>query len=172
MNLLDSHDTARFLSITGSKNALRLAVLFMFTYPGAPCIYYGDEIGLEGGKDPDCRRAFPWNEQAWDRDLLNYFKVCIRLRNENPALRTGEWRIRSAGDGVITIERWLHDNKVVVILNNTASTHSRDLLLDDPPADGTLFREAFTNQVVTTMDGRLTNLSVLPHSGAVLIRQH
>ena len=62
MNLLDSHDTARFLSITGSKAALRLATLFQMTYPGAPCVYYGNEIGMEGRKDPDCRRTFNWNE--------------------------------------------------------------------------------------------------------------
>ena len=57
LNLLDSHDTPRFITCArGDESALRLATLFMFTYPGAPCIYYGDEIGLDGRHDPDCRR--------------------------------------------------------------------------------------------------------------------
>ena len=61
LNLLDSHDMPRFLScVNGDKNALKLAWLFMFTIPGAPCIYYGDEIGVDGGHDPECRKSFPW----------------------------------------------------------------------------------------------------------------
>ncbi len=64
MNLLDSHDTARFLSLArGDESALRLAVLFSMCYPGAPCIYYGDEVGMEGNRDPDCRRAFRWDQR-------------------------------------------------------------------------------------------------------------
>ncbi len=65
LNLLDSHDTARFLTMArGDVTALKLATLFQMTYPGAPSIYYGDEIGLEGRRDPDSRRAFPWDPQA------------------------------------------------------------------------------------------------------------
>jgi len=76
LNLLDSHDMPRFLSlVNGNKDAFLLATLFQMTYPGAPCIYYGDEIGLTGGKDPDCRKAFPWDESKWDHDLRNSLKV-------------------------------------------------------------------------------------------------
>jgi len=64
LNILDSHDTARLLSILGGDvRRLRLATLFQMTYPGAPCVYYGNEIGMEGGIDPDCRRSFPWDER-------------------------------------------------------------------------------------------------------------
>jgi len=69
--------------------ALLLAWLFLFTYPGAPCIYYGDEIGLDGGADPECRKSFPWDETRWDHDLRDYLKKLIVLRKENPALRRG-----------------------------------------------------------------------------------
>jgi neopullulanase len=71
LNLLGSHDTARFLTIArGDTSALKLAYLTMMTYPGAPMLYYGDEIGLEGGRDPDCRRAMLWDHTRWDPDLL------------------------------------------------------------------------------------------------------
>ncbi len=59
---------------------LRLAYQFLLAYPGAPAIYYGDEVGLEGGKDPDCRKAFPWNENEWDRDLRNFIQNLISIR--------------------------------------------------------------------------------------------
>ena len=90
MNLLDSHDTARFISIAkGDTAALRMATLFQMTYPGAPSVYYGDEIGMLGGKDPDCRRAFPWETPGkWDNALLQYFKDCIALRKKYAARQT------------------------------------------------------------------------------------
>ena len=81
LNLLDSHDMARFLSLAkGDKSALRLATLFQMTYPGAPSIYYGDEIGLAGGHDPFNRAAFPWESTDWDMDLLHDFQ-----RHDRPA---------------------------------------------------------------------------------------
>ncbi|MCL4505585.1 MAG: glycoside hydrolase family 13 protein, partial [Chloroflexi bacterium] len=103
MNLLDSHDTARYLSIAkGDVSALKLATLWQMTYPGAPCIYYGDEIGLLGGKDPDSRRTFPWDTpEQWNRNLLQYTKDCIALRHKYAALRRGDFRfIYAEGNAV------------------------------------------------------------------------
>jgi len=106
LNLLDSHDMPRILSLArGDKTALKLATLFQMTYPGAPCVYYGDEIGLEGGRDPDCRRAFPWDITAWDTDLWDYVQTCITLRKTYPALRQGEFTPLLAENGVIAYLR-------------------------------------------------------------------
>lgn len=99
-NLLDSHDAARVLSIAhGDHATLRLATLFQMTFPGAPCIYYGDEIALRGTKrydrphrDRDARWPFPWHDRShWDHDMLEYFRVAIRLRKEHPVLRNGRF---------------------------------------------------------------------------------
>ncbi len=80
LNLLSSHDMPRFLSLLREDKAtFKLATLFQMTYPGAPCIYYGDEIGLTGGKDPGCRKAFPWDENRWDADLLATFQNTDRF---------------------------------------------------------------------------------------------
>jgi cyclomaltodextrinase len=106
LNLLDSHDMPRFLSLArGDKTALKLATLFQMTYPGAPCVYYGDEIGLEGGRDPDCRRAFTWDINAWDTNLWDYIQTCINLRKTYPALRQGTFTILLAENGVIAYLR-------------------------------------------------------------------
>lgn len=65
LNLLGSHDTVRFRTEGGGDvRKLFVPILFQMTYPGAPCIYYGDEIGLEGGKDPLCRAGFPWDQAS------------------------------------------------------------------------------------------------------------
>jgi neopullulanase len=92
LNLLDSHDTPRFItSVREDWSALKLAYLFLFTYPGAPCVYYGDEIGLTGGHDPHCRRSFPWDEARWNLKILAHVKKLIALRKAYPALRRGSY---------------------------------------------------------------------------------
>ena len=75
------------------------------TYPGAPCVYYGDEVGLEGGRDPDCRRAFPWDISQWDTDLWDTIQSCITLRKTHSALRQGEFNMLLAESGVIAYLR-------------------------------------------------------------------
>ncbi len=93
LNLLDSHDTPRFLTLcSGDRDAYRLAVLLQATLPGAPCIYYGDEIGLEGGPDPDCRRSFPTDPARWDSALHAYVRAAFALRAAHRVLRHGRYR--------------------------------------------------------------------------------
>ena len=118
LNLLDSHDMPRFLScVNGDKNSLKLAWLFMFTIPGAPCIYYGDEIGLDGGHDPECRKSFPWDKSQWDTELLEYVKACIALRKEHKSLRRGEYkRIYAEGD-VMAFAREHKGEKIITAFN-------------------------------------------------------
>ena len=122
MNLLDSHDTPRFLSCaSGDKYALKLAWLFMFTYPGAPCVYYGDEIGIDGEHDPYCRKSFPWDEDKWDQDLLAYVKEAIQLRKKNPALRRGDFKRLWSADGTYAFSRTLDRETFIIALNASES---------------------------------------------------
>ena len=92
-NQLDSHDTARFKSLLGKDVArLPLAVTWLFTWPGVPCIYYGDEVGLEGNNDPFCRKTFPWDPAKQDKALLSLYQRLAKLRKQNQALRYGAVR--------------------------------------------------------------------------------
>ena len=94
LNLLDSHDTPRFISLAGGDTAaLRLATLIQMTLPGAPCIYYGDEVGLEGREDPDCRRSYPWDPARQDRALRDFFAGLIAARHANDVLRRGTFEL-------------------------------------------------------------------------------
>lgn len=104
MNLLDSHDTDRFLTLLrGDRRRLKLALCLLFFFPGMPCVYYGDEIGMTGGYDPDCRKGFPWDEAKWDTDLRRHVQLLARLKTGG-CLAGDSVRISASGD-VLTLAR-------------------------------------------------------------------
>jgi neopullulanase len=82
-NLLDSHDTDRVLTrAKGDKLAVKNAFTMLFLLPGSPCIYYGTEVGMEGARDPDCRRPMIWDENRQDRELRRFFQNLINFRKK------------------------------------------------------------------------------------------
>jgi alpha-glucosidase len=118
LNLLDSHDTPRLLTqLGGDVPRFKLAVTLLMTYIGVPCVYYGDEIGLPGGRDPDCRRPFPWDEAAWDHDLRAHFRALIALRRRSRTLQEGAYLTLHAAGDAFAFARFLGDDLVVVALN-------------------------------------------------------
>lgn len=122
MNMLGSHDTPRMLNVASfDKTAVRLMYLCQMTVPGAPNIYYGDEIGLPGRHDPDCRRAFPWDETQWDKELRADVQKFIALRHAIPALRRGTFQLLRAQDNVVVYQRE-YKGKTAVIAFNTGFT--------------------------------------------------
>jgi cyclomaltodextrinase len=120
---LDSHDTERVLTRMGNNLIkTRLAYLFQFAYPGAPAIYYGDEIGLVGGKDPGCRGAFIWEETKWNTELRSLLKALVKLRKNHIALRRGEYiRLdQNTNPSCYAFARMSADDKVLVVMNASA----------------------------------------------------
>ncbi|MCL6445487.1 MAG: glycoside hydrolase family 13 protein [Alicyclobacillus sp.] len=86
-NLLGSHDTARVLTLAnGDATAVQLATVFQFTYPGIPMVYYGDEVGMEGGPDPDCRRGMVWDPAQQNASLRDTVTALANLKQTEPAL--------------------------------------------------------------------------------------
>ncbi len=118
LNLIGSHDTPRAQTVLGGDGAaLRLAILLQATLPGAPCIYYGDEIGLAGGNDPANRAPFPWDESRWDRDLLAFVRSLLRLRSAVPALRHGSTTAVAASGPAMAFERRLGEERLIVAIH-------------------------------------------------------
>jgi cyclomaltodextrinase / maltogenic alpha-amylase / neopullulanase len=118
LNLIGSHDAPRALTILGGDRiSLRLAMLLQATLPGAPCIYYGDEIGLEGDHDPDNRRTFPADATAGDRDLRAFVQAILAVRRDHVALRRGTVRILSAAGSGVAIMRKADGRSAVVAIN-------------------------------------------------------
>ena len=169
LNLLDSHDTPRFLTLVGGDEAaFRLATVFQMTYPGAPCIYYGDEIGIEGGHDPDCRRSFPWDEGRWNQALRAFVKQCIRMRKAHPALRQGAFIPLYAKKGVLVYLRSLCGDRLVVAINGGTSSHPLDVSVSEHLSDGTHLRDLIGGGDARVASGHLLGPSLPPRTAAVL----
>jgi cyclomaltodextrinase len=119
-NLLGSHDTERFLTLCdGDKAKMKLAWLFQMTYLGAPMVYYGDEIGMLGGKDPDCRRTMIWEEAKQDQELLTTMKRLVQMRRSNPVFAAGKFAtLKMDLRDVFAFERRDKNSIAVVVLNN------------------------------------------------------
>ena len=118
LNLLDSHDMARAKWILDDNvAAFEQAVLFLMTMPGAPCIYYGDEVGLSAAGDPHCREAFPQDEADWDANLLSFFQDATALRHRHEVLRTGRVEWLEATSRTIAFRRTLDDREALVAFN-------------------------------------------------------
>jgi len=118
LNLLGSHDAPRALSVlSGNVAAFRLATLLQMVLPGAPCIYYGDEVGLEGGLDPDNRRGFPQSLSDAARELRTFVSAAVAARREHAALRDGIVSVARATDRSVVLLREGAGERAVVAVN-------------------------------------------------------
>jgi len=120
---LGSHDTERLLTLLGGNiEKAKLFYAFQFAFPGAPAIYYGDEIGLQGGKDPECRGCFPWEVDQWNWGLRDWIKKLIMVRKNQIALRQGDFDpIRIDGNKeVYAFTRKFREESVLVFINPNA----------------------------------------------------
>lgn len=170
-NPLGSHDTERLLTLFDLHvDKARLAFLFLFAYPGAPAIYYGDEIGLQGGKDPDCRRAFPWDETCWNTGLRDWVKRLASARKKFVALRRGAYQQLYADNRRqgYAFSRKLGDQAVVVALN--PSNIHRHLLIDVASVgwpDGRIVKNLLGKEEYF-VSGDTLNITLPPWGGAYL----
>jgi cyclomaltodextrinase len=154
MNLIDSHDTIRFLTSSGDVRRLMLAALFSMTYVGMPHIWYGDEIGMQGGKDPDCRRPFDWRYEGDPRKvaLRDYYGTITRFRRDHPVLSRGSFEPLHAAGKVYAFARVL-DGEVAVAAFNAGPT-AAEITLD----------EATLAPVLAGADGKKLTVIVGPES--------
>ena len=142
-----------------------LSTLLQFTFPGAPSVYYGDEIGLEGKRDPDCRRGFPWeHESSWNQEVLEATKSLIALRKSCPALRTGEYNRLwpHPGNyqiGLYVFERKLDGEHIVVAVNSSKKAESAEV----PGIEGTEFQTMWGTGGISD-DGETTGIALKARS--------
>jgi cyclomaltodextrinase len=116
--------------VGGDAAAMRMATLLQCTLPGAPSIYYGDEIGLSGGNDPANRGSFPWNEGRWDGELRAFVRSVLRLRAVEGALRHGSTSILAAAGSAIAFERRMEGRRLVVAVNAGTEAVTLESTLD------------------------------------------
>ena len=168
-NLIGSHDTERFLTLSGNDvGKLKLTALMQMTYLGAPMIYYGDEIGMEGGKDPDCRRTMIWDTTKWNMDLFKWYQKLIGIRNAHPVFRRGSYKTIMIDNErkIFAFSRGYGKDTAMVFLNN----HTEDQTI---PVS---FKGWRSSGVVNLVTGKKfmpvkgsTSMTIPARSGLILI---
>lgn len=182
LNLMDSHDTARVLWTVGEdESAARLCALFQMTMPGAPCIYYGAEIGMTGATDPYCRAAFPWHaHRAWNEDLLDFYRRAIALRHKYTVLRTGSVAtIHAQNDiyGMLRTDTELGQGQHALVLFNAGKSTARVDLAHLPPALNNLTfvdvwqQNNHARREYAVSEGRMSGVHIPPRDAAILVPQ-
>ncbi len=123
MNILGTHDTERIYTVFNNRynngsiatSMVKLAAAFQMTFPGVPVIYYGDEVGLKGGRDPDNRRAYPWGRE--NKEILSWYKRLASIRSNSLVLKRGELKFFHTNDDVICFERIYKNSCILVAIN-------------------------------------------------------
>ena len=119
-NLIGSHDTARILHLCSeNKQRQKLAAALQLLHPGMPMLYYGDEVAMTGGKDPDCRRGMLWDEARQDKDMLRWYRRLLKLRRELPGILGGQTVLEEArdDDGLIRITRTQNGQEITLLFH-------------------------------------------------------
>jgi len=169
LNLLDSHDMPRFITCAGNDLAsLQLAWLFIFTYPGAPCIYYGDEIGITGEHDPDCRKSFNWDESAWNMELFTYLRKLISLRKTYPCLRRGSFNRLYATEDVYAFGRKLDEEAILLTMNVSDKFKNIDISIDTLGIQYRPSEILFGENGKAQRSGNAVFIELAPRSGMVI----
>ncbi|HYW17803.1 MAG TPA: glycoside hydrolase family 13 protein [Nodularia sp. (in: cyanobacteria)] len=165
LNLLASHDTARLITIAGGDQpSVELATLLLLTFPGAPSIYYGDEVGLPGAIDPDSRRGFP-TEANWNQHILNIHRQLITLRHKYPALRTGNYQVLFAQGELYIFSRTLDTEELIIAVNAGTATAKANI---DAPSLQTQPQKLLYGAAEFEWCGTQLSLTLPPRAGCII----
>lgn len=187
MNLVDSHDTERILSdldgntkpyapaaTADAKAKMRLVPLLQMTYPGAPTIYYGDEAGMVGGSDPDCRRTMIWGEG--DKAQVDWYAELANIRNNYPVLRTGDIvPVDVPADNSANIMAFTRNdssNHALVAINNSKTAVTGLTLNVSSIPDGTVLTNALNPSETYTVSSGTVKINVPALSGDILVAKY
>lgn len=183
MNFLGTHDTPRILTMLGARSQprdkakraeyrlsptdrrrglalVRLAALILFTFPGSPTVYYGDEAGMEGWEDPFNRSTYPWGRE--DPELKARFALLGRTRKERPSLQKGAIRYLYANGPLLAYQRTLGEERSVTVVNASGRRASLEL-----PWEGETATDLLSGKVYRAAGGKLT-LPLSPYEGLLL----
>lgn len=167
----------------------KLIAIFQMTYLGAPMIYYGDEIGMTGANDPDCRKPMIWEDIEYkdevvhpakskarveekneiDRDLLDHYKKMIRIRNEHPALRRGDFETLITDDKnrVYAFQRTYKNERAIVVINN--SDKKQDVNIKFPGKNDVKFTDVLNGDKKYDTEDEILKIPVNPKWAVILV---
>lgn len=175
MNIIGTHDTERILTLLGSPTIpsgkeemaestlsnnelaygikmLKIACLLQFTLPGIPCIYYGDEVGLEGWKDPFNRKCYPWGKE--NKEILKFYMFITQFRKSNKVFIEGKYRCLIHDNGVFVFERFDNTNKIIIAINMSSKDitlkFNENIIEYDKNRAGNIFNAEKENYLILT----------------------
>ena len=165
---LGNHDTDRFRTRAGGdERMLRAASFFQFTYLGTPVIYYGDELGMEGGADPENRRPMRW-ESVENNPIHKHFQKLAHLRSACEALRQGTFRtIATLANGLYVYQRTGVHQQLLCVLNTTTSHQRGRIELPDSMAGLAAVYDLYAEKSIPVVDDGL-QVSLAPGEGLIL----
>lgn len=167
LNLLDSHDTPRFLTEAGGdREMLKMAGLFQMTFEGAPSIYYGTEIGMEGENDPGCRRPMRWDAGSWESDVMDFYKAVIRIRHNHIEMRRGDIQFIDHENVLIYKKQYIGDAddraQSIILMNREDKEYEVTLEIDAVSVEDLL-----TGNAIDVQEHKLT-IKIAPKTSYVL----
>lgn len=167
-NQIGSHDITRILRVVkGDKALVKLGTALLMCFPGVPCLYYGDEIGMDGGKDPDNRRCMPWDEAEWDHDMLAFARAWIAERRTNDALQSGGYQLLYAAGDTLAFLRQSAAQRLVFVGHRGSDAAVTIPLWHGGFADGLTLTDRLSGAAFRVQDGGLT--LHLAHGQALLL---
>ena len=164
MNILGNHDTERILTMLNEDiKSFKIAVAIQIFMPGVPLIYYGDEAGLTGGKDPSNRRPFPWGNI--NKEIQEWYKKLINLRNTHDVLRKGEFKIHKINTNVFCLERFIKNKRILLITNQ--ADYEKYIRTDGLKGDYKNYLNPFE---IYHFDNNFIELKLLPKQCKILMK--
>jgi len=164
INVVGTNDTERILSVLDENvDLLKLLVVIQFTLPGVPLIYYGDETGLKGGKEPDNRKSYPWGKE--NKELIDFYQKIVSIRNGENSLKIGDLNIYETDSGVFAFERNYENEKIIVLVN----VSNEQKLIKDINLNG-YYVNLFNLNEKYKFIGRNSVINVFPHNFKILCK--
>jgi len=172
LNLLGSHDTPRIFTLCkGNKEKVKLCIIFLMTYTGAPMIYYGDEVGLRGGNDPGCRKCMPWNIDFQNNEIYKFYQRCIKIRKQHSALRKGSFQTLFAEREIYSFIRKREEETIIIIMNSNSHSEEICINLSEKGIKGNQFLDLLDGRKYSSQKGKIRIL--LPKtSGVILVNNY
>ena len=189
MNIVGSHDVPRILTVMSEKEdgteeqtilRTKLGVLWQMTFPGVPCVYYGDEAGVTGGLDPLNRKTYPWGDE--DQELLKWYKKMIRIRKDYPVFVSGTWKSFYQQDDVYGFIREIKGGKDVfgeenqdafaMVVVNRNEREEKVISMDafaDPERESINVMDLITQDIYHLYQGNY-HFHLKPLQGAILMK--
>lgn len=164
INISSTNDTERILTVlNGNIDLLKLLIVMQIILPGVPSIYYGDEVGLTGGKEPDNRKSYPWGKEK--EEIITFYRKIISIRNKENAIKKGDFKIYDTDLEICYFERNYENDKIMVFIN----VSEKEKVVENISVNGN-YSDLFEENKKYKFNNKNSNITISKQSFKVLKR--